>query len=84
LLSLTPEIKNFSQGCHKMGRFGHFLVGFIAGAVAMRYLPTDSQNGFWLIGLVSICLAAELLWAFREIDKKIMELLTGFYPQKLE
>jgi hypothetical protein len=67
-----------------MGRFGHFLLGVVAGVVAMRYLPTDSPNGFWLIGLVSICLAAELLWAFREIDKKIVELVAGLRLPRLE
>jgi hypothetical protein len=67
-----------------MGRFGHFLVGFIAGSVAMRYIPTDSRHGFWLIALISICLAAELLYAFREIDKKLVDLVASLRPAKLE
>jgi hypothetical protein len=33
---------------------------------------------------VSICLAAELLWAFREIDKKIVELVAGLRLPRLE
>ena len=58
-----------------MGRFGHFLLGFIAGSVAFHYLIGDSRGGFWLIALVSICLAAELLYAFRSLDKRLSRLL---------
>ena len=58
-----------------MGRFGHFLLGFVAGSVAFHYLIGDSRGGFWLIALVSICLAAELLYAARALDKRLFRML---------
>ena len=67
-----------------MGRFGHFLLGFIAGGVAYRFFSLGSHDGFWIIALVSICLAAELLYAFRALDKRIAEMVSGMRPPKLE
>ena len=58
-----------------MGRFGHFLLGFIAGSVSLHYLLANSTGAFWAIALVSICLAAELLYAFRSLDKRLSRLL---------
>jgi len=58
-----------------MGRFGHFLLGFVAGSVAFHYLIDDSRGAFWLIALVSICLAAELLYAARALDKRVTQIL---------
>ena len=58
-----------------MGRFGHFLLGFVAGSVAFHYLIDDSRGTFWLIALVSICLAAELLYAARALDKRVTQIL---------
>jgi hypothetical protein len=67
-----------------MGRFGHFLLGFVAGSVAFRYFMADTRDGFWIIAIVSICLAAELLYAFRALDKRIAEMVTAMRPQKQE
>ncbi len=58
-----------------MGRFGHFLLGFVAGSVSLHYLLAESTGAFWVIALVSICLAAELLYAFRSFDKWVARLL---------
>ena len=66
-----------------MGRFGHFLLGFVAGSVAFHYLIDDSRGAFWLIALVSICLAAELLYAARALDKRVFQLfLTERSPKE--
>jgi hypothetical protein len=60
-----------------MGRFGHFLLGFVAGSVAFHYLIADSRGGFWLVALVAVCLAAELLYAARALDKRLVTRLFG-------
>ena len=66
-----------------MGRFGHFLLGFLAGAIAFRYLTADTLDGFWLIAFASVCFAAELLYAFRVFDKRIVSRLLTSRPQNV-